>query len=188
MADIQNFVGFAQGERLIKEYFGFKMYSPVQARINLSVTNKRVVVYSSVKNFFVQDQASLFQQIAISEIRGLEILQGKKYNFLLMAGAVAALLAGIIASISGSVLAALPVVGSSIQVIGILLCIIGVCGVVLFALRPKRLFRFIIRGQAIDLNVGEFAEAKPVIGSGPDLQSMVEELGALVIQIQEGTA
>ncbi|MFA4877779.1 MAG: hypothetical protein WC586_10220 [Methanoregula sp.] len=188
MADIQNFVGFAQGERLIKEYFGFKMYSPVKARVNLSVTSKRVVVYSSVKDFFVQDQASLFQQIAISEIRGLEILQCTRYNFLLLAGAVVALVAGIAASLAGSLLGSLPVIGSSVQVVGILLCILGVVGIILFAVRPKKLFRFIIRGQAIDLNVGEFAEAKPVIGSGPDLPAMVEELGALVIQIQEGTA
>ncbi|WP_321506818.1 hypothetical protein [uncultured Methanoregula sp.] len=187
MADIQNFVGFAQGERLIKEYFGFKMFSPVKARINLSVTSKRVVVYSSVKNFFVQDQASLFQQIAISEIRGLDIVQGTRYNFILLAGSVVALVAGIAASLAGSLLSTLPVIGSSIQMIGILLCIIGVIGIILFAIRPKKIFRFIIRGQAIDLNVGEFAQAKPVMAGGSDFPAMVEELGALIIQIQEGT-
>nr|WP_319375129.1 hypothetical protein [uncultured Methanoregula sp.] len=187
MADIQNFIGFAQGERLIKEYSGFKMFSPVKARINLSVTNKRVVVYSSVKNFFVQDQASLFQQIAISEIRGLDILQGTRYNILLLAGSVIALVVGLAAALLGSALGTLPVIGSSIQVVGILLSGIGIVGIILFAVRPKKLFRFIIRGSGIDLNVGEFSQAHPVISSGPDLQGMVEELGALVIQIQEGT-
>jgi hypothetical protein len=188
MADIQNFIGFAQGERLIKEYSGFKMFSPVKARINLSVTNKRVVVYSSVKNFFVQDQASLFQQIAISEIRGLDILQGTRYNTLQMAGAVVALVAGLAAALAGSALGTLPVIGGSIQLVGILLMLIGIVGIIVSAVRPKKLFRFIIRGVALDLNVGEFTDAKPVISSGPDLQGMVEELGALVIQIQEGTA
>jgi hypothetical protein len=187
MADIQNFIGFARDERLIKEYSGFRMYSPVKAKINLSVTSKRLIVYSSVKNFFVQEQASLFQQIAISEIKGLEILQGVRYNFTLLAGSAIALVAGIAAALAGSLVSSLPAIGSSMPLIGIALCILGVIGIIFFAIRPKKLFWFIIRGPAIDLSVGEFAGVAPVIGSGPDLQGIVEELGALIIQIQEGT-
>jgi len=188
MADIQNFVGFAENERLIKEYSGFRMYSPVKAKINLSVTNKRLIVYSSVKNFFVQDQPSLFQQIAISEVRGLEILQAVRYNFLLLGVSAAVLLLGIAALVAGSLLNTLPAIGSNSSLAGILLCVFGVIGIVLFAVRPKNLFRFVIRGQAIDLHVGEFSNANPYIRSGQDLQGLVEELGALIIQVQDGTA
>jgi hypothetical protein len=187
MADIQNFVGFAQNERLIKEYSGFRMYSPVKAKINLSVTNKRLIVYSSVKNFFVEDQPSLFQQISISEIRGLEVIQAIRYNYTLLAGSVIALVAGIAASLAGSLVNSLPSVGTIIPLLGIVFCLVGVVGMIFFALRPNRIFRFIARGQAVDLNIGEFTKIAPVISSGPDLQGIVEELGALVIQIQDGT-
>lgn len=184
MADIQNFIGFAQQERLIKEYAGFRMYSPIKAKINLSVTNKRLIVYSSVSNFFVLDQGSLFQQIAISEIRGLDVIQAVRYNFTLLAGSVIALVAGLGAGLAGSAVSQ----GSSIPLLmGIVFCILGILGILFFALRPNRIFRFIVRGQAIDLNLGELSKGSPVIRSGSDLQGIVEELGALIIQIQDGT-
>lgn len=65
MADIRNFIGFAQNETLIKEYDGLRMYYPVRAKIGLAATSKRFIAYSTVKSFFDIRTESLYQQVNI---------------------------------------------------------------------------------------------------------------------------
>src|SRR5271157_797112 len=149
MADIRNFVGFAQNETLIKEYDGLRMYYPVRAKIGLAATSKRFIAYSTVRGFFDGRTESLYQQVNIADIRGIGVVQSRRYRPAAIALGVILLLAGF--------------------------------------LWRKNLFRFEIWGNAWVLSLGEFETIRPAIIAGPDLLKVVEELGALIIEIQEGT-
>jgi len=180
MADIRNIVAFSRDEKLIREYFGFKMYYPVKAKISLSVTNKRVIIYSSAKSILNFNQDALYQQINVDDVRGLEILNSKAYNFGAIVACGILLTAGFFSVLIGQniVLFTLP---------GLVCLIGGILGIVFCLVFPKKLFKMQIKGITNNLNVGEFIEIKPVISSGPGLQKIAVELGALIIDIQERT-
>ena len=102
MADIRNFVGFAQTETLVKEYDGLRMYSPVRAKIGIAVTTKRLIAYSNTKNFFDQQRSeSFYQQVNIEEIKGIGIVQSSRYRPGILAGGIVVLLIGIVAAVIG---------------------------------------------------------------------------------------
>ena len=79
MTDIRNFIGFAQNENLVKEYDSLRMYYPVRAKIGIAVTSKRLIAYSSVRNFFDVKTESLYQQVSIADIRGVGIVQSGRF-------------------------------------------------------------------------------------------------------------
>ncbi|MFA5331439.1 MAG: hypothetical protein WC342_03590 [Methanoregula sp.] len=179
MADIRNVVGFSQSESLVKEYDGFRMYYPVRAKVSLAVTTKRLIVYSSVKDFFTTKQESLFQQINIDDIRGVGVVQSIRYRMNLVAMGIVILLAGILAAVIGlSGTKMILFAGIGCAVLGIIVALLGV-------LMPARLFRFEVWGNAAVLSLGEFNNVTPTIAAGPDLLKVVEELGALIIEIQD---
>lgn len=181
MADVRNVVGFAQNENLVKEYDGFRMYYPVKAKVSLAVTTKRLIVYSSVKDFFTTKQESLFQQINIADIKGVAVVQSVRYRFGLVALGIVILLAGIMTAVIG-------LSGSNIFLLaGIGCAVLGIIVLVLGVACPMRLFRFEVWGNASVLSLGEFGNVTPSITAGPDLLKVVEELGALIIEIQDGT-
>lgn len=182
MADIRNFVGFAQTETLVKEYDGLRMYSPVRAKIGIAVTTKRLIAYSNTKNFFDQQRSeSFYQQVNIEEIKGIGIVQSSRYRPGVLAGGIVVLLIGIVAAViglSGNTL--LLFGGIAGAVLGIVLAITG-------ALWKKPVFRFEIQGNTGSHSLGEFENIQPSVVAGPDLLKVVEELGALIIEVQEGT-
>lgn len=179
MADIRNVVGFSQSENLVKEYDGFRMYYPVRAKVSLAVTTKRLIIYSSVKDFFTSKQESLFQQINIEDIRGVAVVQSMRYRMGVIALGIVILVSGALAAVVGSSGSTIPLfAGIGGAVLGIIVAVLGV-------LCPARLFRFEVWGNASVLSLGEFNNVTPVITAGPDLLKVVEELGALIIQIQE---
>jgi len=181
MPDIRNFVGFAQNETLIKEYDGLRMYYPVRAKIGLAATNKRFIAYSTGRSFFDAKSESLFQQVNIMDITGIGVVQSKRYR-----PGLAAL--GIILLLAGAILTFIGLSGTTLfEIIGIV-CIIG--GIILAIagfLWSKTLFRFEIWGNAWLITIGEFENVKPDMFGGPDLLKAIEELGAIIIELQEGT-
>jgi len=180
MADIRNFIGFAQNETLIKEYDGFRLYFPVKAKVSLAVTSKRLVAYSSVKSFFDPKTESLFQQVNLADIRGVGVVQSMRFRIGLIAFGIVVLLAGLSTAI-GLKGNTLPEYGGiACSVLGVILLIAGIFW-------KKHLSRFEVWGNAWVLSIGEFDNVRPVITGGPDLLKVVEELGALIIEIQEGT-
>ena|SRR5208337_4279678 len=181
MTDIRNFIGFAQNENLVKEYDGLRMYYPVRAKIGLAVTSKRLIAYSSVKNFFDVKTESLYQQVNIADIKGVGIVQSGRYRPGLIAFGIVILLAGILTTFLG-------LAGNTLFEIGGIACsILGVILILIGILWKKYLFRFEIWGNTWVLSIGEFENVTPVIAAGPALLKVVEELGALIIEIQEGT-
>jgi len=181
MADIRNFIGFAQTETLIKEYDGLRMYYPVRAKIALAATNKRFIVYSTVRNFFGSKAESLFQQVDIADIKGLGIVQSQRYRPGIAAFGIVMLAAGIVVSVIGLTGNSLFLsAGIGVAITGVLLGCAGIFW-------KKNLFRFEVLGNAWILNIGEFENIRPQIIAGPDLLKIVEELGAIVIEIKEGT-
>ncbi|MGB8219459.1 MAG: hypothetical protein WCE46_03645 [Methanoregula sp.] len=181
MADIRNFIGFAQNETLIKEYDGFRMYFPVKAKVSLAVTSKRLIAYSSVRNFFDGKTESLFQQVSLTDIRGVGVVQSARSRIGLIALGIVILLAGILTTViglSGNTLFEMG--GIACSILGIILLVTGIFW-------KKHLFRFEVWGTAWVLPVGEFENIRPTLTVGPDLTKVVEELGALLIEIQEGT-
>ncbi|MGA9087380.1 MAG: hypothetical protein ACLQMU_06640 [Methanoregula sp.] len=181
MTDIRNFIGFAQNENLVKEYDSLRMYYPVRAKIGIAVTSKRLIAYSSVRNFFDVKTESLYQQVSIADIRGVGIVQSGRYRPGLIAFGIVILLAGILTAFLG-------LGGNTPLLLGGITC--SVLGVILIPAGifwKKRLFRFEIWGNTWILSIGEFDNARPVITAGPNLLKVVEELGALIIEIQEGT-
>jgi hypothetical protein len=181
MADIRNFIGFAQNETLIKEYDGFRMYFPVKAKVSLAVTSKRLIAYSSVRSFFDVRTESLYQQVSLADIRGIGVVQSVRSRLGLIAFGIVVLLAGALTTVigfSGNTLVMMG--GIACSILGVILLLAGI-------LWKKRLFRFEVWGTAWVLTIGEFETVRPVINSGPDLLKVVEELGALLIEIQEGT-
>jgi len=182
MADIRNFVGFAQTETLVKEYDGLRMYSPVRAKIGIAVTTKRLIVYSNVRSFFDQRSESLYQHVSIAEIKGIGVVQSSRYRPGVIAAGIVVLLAGIAAAVLGLTGSSTPLLFGGIAgaILGIVLAITG-------ALWKKPLFRFEIWGNTWVHSLGEFENIRPTVIAGPDLLKIVEELGALIIEIQEGT-
>ncbi|MFZ0004907.1 MAG: hypothetical protein WCC86_01345 [Methanoregula sp.] len=181
MADIRNFIGFAQNETLIKEYDGLRMYYPVRAKIGLAATSKRFIAYSTVKSFFDIRTESLYQQVNISDIRGIGVVQSKRYRTIPFVLGFILMLAGILLAVfglAGNIF--LEAAGVACVVAGIILILIGF-------LWKKNLFRFEIWGNAWILSLGEFDTIRPKTIAGPDLLKVVEELGAIIIEIQEGT-
>ena len=182
MADIRNFVGFAQNETLIKEYDGLRMYYPVKAKIGLAATNKRFIAYSTVRGFFDGRTESLYQQVNIADIRGIGVVQSRRYRPAAIALGILLLLAGVLVAFVGLT------GGKMLFEAGGIACIIA--GIILLLagfLWRKNLFRFEIWGNAWVLTLGEFETIRPAIIAGPDLLKVVEELGALIIEIQDGT-
>jgi hypothetical protein len=181
MPDIRNFVGFAQTETLVKEYDGLRMYSPVRAKIGIAVTTKRLIAYSNVRSFFDQRSESLYQQVSIAEIKGIGVVQSSRYRPGLMAG-------GIVLLIIGIALAVIGLSGKSILLFGgIGVVVLGIALAVTGALWKKPVFRFEIWGNSWVHSLGEFENTRSSVAAGPDLLKVVEELGALVIEVQEGT-
>ena len=181
MADIRNFIGFAQNENLIKEYDSLRMYYPVRAKIGLAVTSKRLIAYSSVRNFFDVKTESLYQQVNIADIKGVGLVQSRRYRPGLVAFGIVILLAGILTTVIG-------LGGNKLFEVGGIACsILGVILILTAILWKKHQFRFEIWGNAWVLSVGEFENARSVITACPGLLKVVEELGALIIEIREGT-
>ena len=181
MADIRNFIGFAQNETLIKEYDGLRMYYPVRAKIGLAVTSKRLIAYSSVRSFFDAKTESLYQQVCLADIRGTGVVQSMRSRAGLMVLGIVVLLAGTLTAVigfSGNTLFEFAGIGCGI--LGVVLILAGIFW-------KKHLLRFEVWGTAWTLSIGEFENVRPSIAAGPDLLKVVEELGALIIEIQEGT-
>ncbi len=181
MADIRNFIGFAQNETLIKEYDGLRMYYPVRAKIGLAATSKRFIAYSTIKSFFDPKKESLYQQVNIADIKGIGVVQSTRFRVVPVIFGIALTLAGILITVIGLAKNTLfEVAGTACLIAGIILIIAGV-------LWKKNLLRFEIRGNTWVLSIGEFENIRPAIVAGPDLLKVVEELGAIIIEIQEGT-
>jgi hypothetical protein len=182
MADIRNFVGFARNETLIKEYDGLRMYYPVMAKIGVAATSKRFIVYSTVRNFFDGRSESLYQQVNIADITGIGVVQSKRYRPAPVALGILLLLAGLLVAVVGLM------GGNKIFEAGGIACVIaGLILIIAGFLWRKNLFRFEVWGNAWTLSIGEFENIRPSIIAGPDLLKVVEELGALIIEIQDGT-
>jgi hypothetical protein len=182
MADIRNFVGFSQNETLVKEYDGLRMYYPVRAKIGIAATSKRFIVYSMVRSFFDPRSESLYQQVNIADIKGMGVVQSQRYR-------PAPVALGALLLIAGLPVAALGLIGGTLvfEAAGIACVILGVILILTGVLWKQNLFRFEIWGTAWTLSVGEFEHIRPSLIPGPDLLKVVEELGALIIEIQEGT-
>lgn len=181
MADIRNFVGFSETETLVKEYDGLRMYSPVRAKIGIAVTTKRLIAYSNTKSFFDQRSESFYQQVNIADIKGIGVVQSSRYRPGVLAGGIVILLIGIVATVVGlSGNTPLFFGGIAGAVLGIVLAITG-------TLWKKPVFRFEIRGDSGAYSLGEFGNIQPAVTAGPDLLKVVEELGALIIEVQDGT-
>ncbi|HNX18360.1 MAG TPA: hypothetical protein PKM50_08570 [Methanoregula sp.] len=182
MADIRNFIGFAANETLIKEYDGFRMFFPVKAKVSLAVTSKRLITYSMGRSFFDIRSESLYQQATLADIKGVAVVQSARARIGLVAAGIVVMFVGILAAVFGFFIKTLtPLVG------GIGCCIAGIILLVLGIFLKKHLFRFEVWGDAWTLSLGEFETMKPDITGGPELLKVVEELGALIIEIQEGT-
>ncbi|HVP96418.1 hypothetical protein [Methanoregula sp.] len=182
MADIRNFVGFAQNETLVKEYDGLRMYYPVRAKIGIAATSKRLIVYSNVRSFFDPRAESLYQQVNLADIKGIGVVQSRRYR-------PAPVALGALLLIAGILVAAIGLIGGNLifEAAGIGCVITGIILILAGVLWRQNLFRFEIWGTAWTLSVGEFENVRPFVIPGPDLLKVVEELGALVIEIQEGT-
>jgi hypothetical protein len=181
MADIRNFIGFAQAETLIKEYDGLRMYYPVRAKIGLAVTSKRLIAYSSVRSFFDARTESLYQQVSLADVRGAGVVQSMRPRAGLMALGVIVLLAGCLTTVIG-------LLGNTLfEFAGIGCSILGVVLILAGIFWKKHLLRFEVWGSGWTLSIGEFENVRPTITAGPDLLKVVEELGALIIEIQDGT-
>ena len=174
MTDIRNIVSFAKNEELLREYSAFRMFVPIRKKINLSITTHRLIVYSSDKSMLSFQQDALYQEINIHDVRGLEILQSKTYSVNLM------MFFGFL-----SILGFLFQIFKGLENIGIGLILGGIVGIVGCLFFPTRKFKFVVRGLTSNLNVGEFADIKPLISDGPDLNKIVQELGALILEIQK---
>ena len=181
MADVRNYVGFSQNENLVKEYDGLRMYSPVRGKVGIAVTNKRLIAYSSVRNFFDARTESLYQQVGIGEIKGIGVVQTFRPRPVLMA-------LGVVLVIAGALLAVFGLTGTRLFLFAGIGCVIlGIILAIAGALWKKRLLRIEIWGAAWAVSVGEFENIRAEIMPGPDLLKIVEEIGALIIEIQEGT-
>jgi hypothetical protein len=181
MPDIRNFIGFAANETLIKEYDGFRMYFPVKAKVSIAVTSKRLIAYSSVRSFFDVRSESLYQQASLADIKGVAVVKSMRSRLSLIAFGIVILIVGILAAVLGiSGNTPLLLGGIACSIAGVILLLVGI-------FLKKHLFRFEVWGNAWSLSLGEFENIRPVITSGPDLLKIVEELGALIIEIQEGT-
>ncbi len=181
MADIRNFIGFAQNETLIKEYDSFRMYFPVKAKVSLAVTSKRLITYSSVRNFFDGKTESLYQQVSLADIKGVGVVQSVRSRIsLIVFGVVILLLGGLVAAIGFSGNTLFEMGGIACSILGVILILAGIFW-------KKHLFRFEVWGTAWVLPIGEFENIRPALTVGPDLKKAVEELGALLIEIQDGT-
>jgi hypothetical protein len=182
MADIRNFVGFAQSETLIKEYDGLRMYYPVRAKIGVAATSKRFIVYSTVRSFFDARSESLYQQVNIADIMGIGVVQSKRYRPAPVALGILLLIAGLLIAVVG-----LMAEKMIFEAGGIACVVTGLILIMAGFLWKKNLFRFEVWGNAWTLSLGEFETIRPSITAGPDLLKVVEELGALIIEIQDGT-
>jgi hypothetical protein len=181
MADVRNYIGFSQNENLIKEYDGLRMFSPVRGKVGIAVTSKRLIVYSSVRNFFEAKTESLYQQVAIGEIKGAGAVNTFRPRPVLIVPGVILVIVGILLAVMGiSGTKMLLYAGIGCAILGIVLAIVG-------ALWKKRLLRIEIWGNAWSVSLGEFETIRADLSPGPDLLKAVEELGALIIEIQEGT-
>ena len=182
MTDIRNYIGFAQNETLIKEYDGLRMYFPVRAKIGIAVTNKRLIAYSTVRSFFSPRSESIYQHAAIADIKGMGVVQSARYRLPAVVPGIILLVLGALVSVFGLTGGSLPALvgGVACVIAGIILALAGF-------LWKKNLFRFEVWGNAWTLCIGEFDTNRPSVVPGPDLLKVVEELGALVIEIQEGT-
>ncbi|MGA9620932.1 hypothetical protein [Methanoregula sp.] len=176
MADIRDVISFSRNEHLVREYYGLKMFYPVKLKINISLTNKRLIVYSAMKTLLNFEENNLYQQINIEDIRGLEIFRSKQYS-------VSGIIACLFLIFAGFILHNIDF--SIFPFLGIGCICGGIAGVVFCLLFPKRLFVFQVKGVTQNLNVGEFINIIPILSVGPDLPKLIQELGALIIEIQE---
>lgn len=95
---------------------------------------------------------------------------------------------GFILMLAGILLAVFGLAGNIfLEAAGVACVVAGIILILIGFLWKKNLFRFEIWGNAWILSLGEFDTIRPKTIAGPDLLKVVEELGAIIIEIQEGT-
>ena len=99
---------------------------------------------------------------------------------LIVFGVVILLLGGLVTAIGFSGNTLFEMGGIACSILGVILILAGIFW-------KKHLFRFEVWGTAWVLPIGEFENIRPALTVGPDLKKVVEELGALLIEIQDGT-
>jgi len=169
---VQDFIQFAQGEVLVKEYRALRIRKPQRLEGNIAVTTKRVILYGKATGM---GKSQLSMDIHIDKVKGTDIFSESRPRWGLV-------FIGILLFLFGA--APLMLLGIPNQTeLGIILSIIGLILIVLGFLFPERTFALAIKAEnlpSLEISRERYSEVR----QGPDADDMLREIGALILDVQ----
>lgn len=81
MNNVEDFA-LAKDERIIKEYKAAKMISPYKLDVDLSLTNKRVIVFGKGLSWFGLGENRLIGDVHIDKVTGTDVFKGRSFSLL----------------------------------------------------------------------------------------------------------
>jgi|GEM_PF-3066586 len=171
---VEDFIKLATDEILIKEYQALTILQPQKLEGNVALTNKRAIFYTHKQGL---GESQLAMDIHLDQIRGINLLEELRIRWWIV-------VIGIILSLIG--VTKLP--GDQFNFfLGIILIIIGIIVIVLAFVKRNKTFLLEIKASDIPpLSIGR--ENTLLIRPGPDIDALIRDIGALVLEVQHNPA
>lgn len=186
---IEDFIRFAEGEKLVREYKALSIRKPMKLEGNIAITNKRAIVYGMEQGL---KKAQIAMDMHLDVIKGTDVYHVTKPRwFILIVGIIIAMIG--FSMISWDVdtyssKSSYPYKTSYSKssddmiesIFGILLLAIGIilCAVAFFY--PNRMFYLEIKGEGLpSLTISR--DKSFWVLPGPESSKMIREIGALIL-------
>jgi len=189
----RQYVRLAVGEFPLRNFYVDRVWVPVRARANILVTNLRVVMYGAGGRGIL-GRARFVQEVHLDKVVGVESFLGWGFNLWMLGGGLLLAILGLLPFLNVSpTLSHLATPRLSYLWYGLI-----VAGLVLMLLCFRHLFYVVVKAMALSAEVSVTARRgfgwsnspnlqfgqKP----GPDAQMLIRELGAIILDAQNGEA
>lgn len=179
MAPITDFLKLSKGESVIKDYFVFKARTPQKMEGHIAVTNKRVILYGIETPPPKAENSILINEVNIDKVKGVDVfvspatLKRKTVEMYL----------GFVYVFFGI---AIPLASGGAAAVAGLLAVLGIF-VIIFSFRKRFWINIKTTGiEGITITGSKHGGHIGGIKIGPDGVQFAQEIGALILSIQQG--
>ncbi len=189
----RQYIRLAVGEFPLRNFYVARLWFPVRARANILVTNLRVVMYG-VGGRGILGRAHFVQSVHLDKVVGVESFLGWGFNFWMLGGGLLLMILGLLPYLNvNHTLSSL----ATPRLAYLWYALIGV-GILLMILSFRRLFYVVVKAMALSAEVSvtarwgfgwsNYPNLQFSQRPGPDAQTLVRELGAIILDAQNGEA
>lgn len=192
---IEDFIRFAEGEKLVREYKALSIRKPMKLEGNIAITNKRAIVYGMEQGL---KKAQIAMDMHLDVIKGTDVYHVTKPRwFILIVGIIIALIGFSMISLGGDTYSSRdlspysysPYSQSSYSknyndsgdfIYSLIVLAVGIILCVLAFTYPNRMFYLEIKGEGLpSLTISR--DKSFWVLPGPESSKMIREIGALIL-------